>query len=70
LDQVPAFIVGRAFADAWCVLHVNRREVGRGPGGANPHSPRYDSFELAGALHVGTNVINDCFGDERFPSRN
>jgi alpha-L-rhamnosidase len=70
LDHVPDFVGGRVFADALYVLYVNGHEICRGPGRANPHSRRYDTFDLASALHVGTNVVTIVAAISSSPSRN
>lgn len=57
VGAVPSVVPARVFAEAGYVLFVNGTEVGRGPGRGNPRSRRYDTFDLAGVLVVGDNVV-------------
>lgn len=57
LDEVPAQVPARLTADSRYVLWVNGHEVGRGPARSQPSRLRYDEYDLAPYLVVGTNVV-------------
>jgi alpha-L-rhamnosidase len=57
LETVPAEAPARLTADSRYVLWVNGQEVGRGPARSQPYRQRYDSYDLAPHLCVGTNVV-------------
>jgi|HubBroStandDraft_1064217.scaffolds.fasta_scaffold02988_6 alpha-L-rhamnosidase len=43
--------------DGRYILHVNGREIGRGPVRCSPLFQRYDEYDVAEALHAGDNVL-------------
>jgi hypothetical protein len=57
LEATPAGAPARITADSRYVLWVNGHEVGRGPARSQPYRQRYDSYDLAPRLSIGTNVI-------------
>jgi len=57
LTEVPAEAPARLTADSRYVMWVNGEEVGRGPARSQPYRQRYDSYDLAPYLVIGTNVV-------------
>lgn len=57
VPEVPDEAPARVTADSRYVLWVNGQEVGRGPARSQPLRQRYDEYDLAPHLAVGTNVI-------------
>ncbi len=57
LDELPNSAPSRLTADSRYVLWVNGQEVGRGPARSQPYRQRYDDYDIASHLTVGTNVI-------------
>lgn len=53
----PDRFIVHVSADNRFVLHVNGKQIGRGPARGDLEHWRYDSFDLAPALQAGNNVI-------------
>ncbi len=57
IDDIPESLPVRISADSRYILWVNGIEIGRGPARAQPSSQSYDTYDLAPALHTGTNAV-------------
>ncbi len=57
LTKVPQRFVVHVSADNQFVLHVNQREVGRGPALGDLAHWKYETYDLAPLLHAGRNEI-------------
>ncbi|WP_446743824.1 alpha-L-rhamnosidase-related protein [Silvibacterium acidisoli] len=57
LDAVPAHYMVHVSADNHFVLMVNGRRIGDGPSVGDMQHWRYETYDLAPALHAGRNVV-------------
>ncbi|MGC2400114.1 MAG: alpha-L-rhamnosidase C-terminal domain-containing protein [Acidobacteriaceae bacterium] len=57
LEAAPAHFLVEVSADNHFLLYVNGRRIGEGPAKGDLQHWRYETFDLAPALHAGDNVI-------------
>jgi len=57
LENVPAHFIVHVSADNQFLLYVNQQRVGSGPARGDLAHWRFETYDLAPFLHVGTNVL-------------
>src|SRR6266478_5279949 len=57
LETVPAHFFAHVSADSQFLLHVNQQRVGLGPARGDLAHWRFETYDLAPFLYVGTNVL-------------
>jgi hypothetical protein len=57
LETVPAHFFAHVSADSQFLLHVNQQRVGSGPARGDLVHWRFETYDVAPFLHVGTNVL-------------
>jgi hypothetical protein len=57
LESVPTHFIVHVSADNQFLLYVNQQRVGTGPARGDLAHWRFETYDLAPLLHVGTNVV-------------
>src|SRR6185369_12813824 len=57
ITEKPHHFIIHVSADNQFVFYVNQQRVGNGPSRSDLHHWRYQTYDIAGVLHAGSNVL-------------